>query len=101
MELTREHFRAIIFHKFRRELSLQECIDEFKSFFGDEAPSHNTVKNWFNEFNRGRRSLNDEFREARPKTSVVPENVDAVRELIMQEETSIHSILHIHLAVKK
>ena len=116
MELTREHFRAIIFHNFRRGLSRQECIDELKSLYGDEAPSYSTVKNWYNEFNRGRRSLKDEFREGRPKTAVVPENIDAVRELIMQDRhvtyreietclgispTSIHSILHEHLAVKK
>ena len=85
MELTREHFRAIIFHNFRGGLSRQECIDELKSLYGDEAPSYSTVKNWFNEFNRGRRSLNDEFREGRPKQVVVPENSDAVRELIMQD----------------
>lgn len=116
MELTREHFRAIIFHNFRRGLSRQECIDELKSLYGDEAPSYSTVKNWFNEFNRGRRSLNDEFRGGRPKSAVVPENIDAVRELIVQDRhvtyreieaslgistTSIHSILHEHLAVKK
>ena len=116
MELTREHFRAIIFHNFRRGLSRQECIDELKSLYGYEAPSYSTVKNWYNEFNRGRRSLKDEFREGRPKTAVVPENIDAVRELIMQDRhvtylqieaclcispTSIHSILHEHLAVKK
>ena len=116
MELNREHFRAIIFHNFRRGLSRQECIDELKSLYGDEAPSYSTVKNWFNEFNRGRRSLEDEGREGRPKTVVVPENIDAVRELIMQDRhvtyreieaslgissTSIHSILHGHLAVKK
>ncbi|KAL7739826.1 hypothetical protein ACLKA6_003268 [Drosophila palustris] len=85
MELTREHFRAIIFHNFRRGLSRQECIDELKSLYGDQAPSYSTVKNWYNEFNRGRNSLNDEFREGRPKTSVAPDNIDAVRELIMQD----------------
>ena len=42
------------------------------------------VKNWFNEFNRGRRSLKDEVREGRPKTAVVSDNIDAVRELIVQ-----------------
>ena len=48
MELIREQFRAIIFHNFRSGLSRQECIDELKSLFGDEAPSHGTMKNWFN-----------------------------------------------------
>ena len=33
-ELTREHFRSIIFYNFRRGLS-QECIDELKSLFGN------------------------------------------------------------------
>ena len=37
------------------------------------------------EFNRGRRSLTDEFHEGRPKSVVVPENIDAVHELILQD----------------
>ena len=76
---------------------------------GDEAPSYGTVKNWFIEFNRGRRSLKHEFREGAPKTAVVSANIDAVLKLIKQERhvtyreielslgiysTSIHSILH-------
>ncbi|XP_044313067.1 histone-lysine N-methyltransferase SETMAR-like [Drosophila rhopaloa] len=89
MELTREHFRAIIFHGFRRELTRQECIDELTSLYGDGAPSYSTVKNWYNEFNRGRRSLEDEGREGRPKTVVVPENIDAVHELTEREEAEI------------
>uniref|UniRef100_A0A0K2TP03 Mariner transposase [Bombyx mori] n=1 Tax=Lepeophtheirus salmonis TaxID=72036 RepID=A0A0K2TP03_LEPSM len=114
MELSREHFRAIIFHNFRRGLLRQNCIDELKSLYGDEAPSYSTMENWFNEFNHGRNSLKDEFREGCQKKAVVPENIDAVREVIMQNRhmtyseieaslgissISIHSILHVHLAV--
>lgn len=116
MELTREHFRAIIFHNFRRGLSRQDCFDELNSLYSDKAPSYSTVKNWYNEFNRGRCSIQDEFRAGRPKTVVVPETIDAVRELIKQDRhvtyreiegaldismTSINKILHEHLAVKK
>ena len=59
---------------------------------------------------RGRSSLLDEFREGRSKSVVVPETMDAVRQMILQdshvtyreiETTSIHSILHEHLTVKK
>ena len=104
------------FYNFRRGLNQQQCIDELNSIFGDEAPSRTSVYRWFTEFNRGRSSLNDEFREGRPKSVVVPKNIDAVRELILQDRhvtyreievtlnisgTSIHSILHEHLAVKK
>ena len=60
--------------------------------------------------------MQDEFREGRPKSVVVPEIIDAVRQLILQDRhvtyreikttlgisgTSIHSILHEHLIVKK
>ena len=85
IEPTPEHFRSITFYNFRRGLWRQECIDELKSLFGDKAPSYSTVKNWFNEFNRGRSSLKDELSEGPPKTAVVADNIDAVRELIMQD----------------
>ena len=116
MELTREHLCVIIFYNFRRGLSQQQWIDELNSIFVDEAPSKTTVYRWYTEFNRGRRSLTDEFRKSRPKAVVVPENIDAVHELILQDRqvtlreieaslgisgTSIHSRLHEHLAVKK
>ena len=66
IELTREHFLTIIFHNFRRELS-QEYNAELKALFGDEAPSNSSVKNGFNDFNRGRRSVKGEVHEGRSK----------------------------------
>ena len=116
MELNREHFRAIIFYNFRRGLTKQQCIDELNLIFGDEVPSRTSVYRWYAEFNRSRSSLQDEFREGLPKAVVVPETIDAVSQLILQNRhvtyreiettlgisgTSIHSILHEHLSVKK
>ena len=87
----------------------------FNSIFDDEAPSRTSVYWWYGEFNRGS-SLQDEFREDRPKSVVVPETIDAVRQMILQDHhvtyceiettlgisgTSIHSILHVHITVKK
>ena len=46
--------------------------------FGHEAPSRTSVYRWYGEFNRGRRSLQDEFREGRPQSVVVPQTIDAV-----------------------
>ena len=69
------------------------------------------MKNLFYEINCGRRSLKNEVRQGPPKTAVVSENIDAVREPIMQDRhvtygemraslgissTSIHSILHLN-----
>ena len=48
-------------------------------------PSYSSVNSWFNELNCDRRSLKDEIRESRPITDVVSENIDVVRELIMQD----------------
>ena len=79
MELNRKHFRVIIFYNFRRGLTQQQCIDgELNSIFGDEAPSSTSVYRWYGEFNRGRSSLQDEFREGLPKSVIVPETIDAV-----------------------
>ena len=109
-----EHLRTIIFYNFRRRLTQQQCIDELNSIFGDEASSRISVYRWYGEFNRGRSSLQDEFREDYPKSVVEPETIDAVLQLqdrhVTYREiettlgisgTSVHSILHEHLTVKK
>nr|XP_033330826.1 uncharacterized protein LOC117222908 [Megalopta genalis] len=105
----------MIHYDFRRGLSQQRCIDQLTSTFGDEVPFKSTVVHWFSEFNRGHRSLTDEFKEGRPKSAAVPENIDAVFGLIMQDRrvtyheieaslaismTSIRKILHEHLTEK-
>ena len=84
MKFNREHFRKIIFSNFRRRLTQQQCIDVINSIFGNEASSGSSVYWWYDEFNRGRSSLQDEFRGARPKSVVIPETIDAVRQLILQ-----------------
>lgn len=39
------HFRAVLFHNFRRGLTQQQCMDV--------ASSSSKVYTWFDEFNRG------------------------------------------------
>ena len=97
------------FYNFRRGLAQQQCIEEFNAIFGDEAPSR------YFAFNRGHRSLQNEFRKGLPKSVVVPETINAVSQLILQDHhvtyreiettlgiigTIIHSTLHEHLTVK-
>ena len=91
-------------------------MDELNQIFGDEAPSRTSVYRWYSEFTRGRSSLEEEFRGGGPKSVVVPETVDTVHKQILQEShvayreigttlgisgTSIYSILHERLTVKK
>lgn len=56
---------AVIFLNFRHALSRHECIDDLKSTYGDEVPSK--------EFSYRQRPLQEEFRESRPKSDIVPE----------------------------
>ncbi|CAH1979412.1 unnamed protein product [Acanthoscelides obtectus] len=115
MELNREHFRAIIYYNFQRQLSQQECLAELLSVFGNEAPHQSTISRWYGEFKRGRVSLSDDPRVGAPKTAVTQENVDAVRKLIIEDrhvtyreieaslkisKTSIQKILHEQLGQK-
>ena len=66
--------------------------------FVDKA-SYSIVKNGFNEFRCGLRSLKDEVREGHPKTAVVSENIDAVRELIMQDRHVIYLEIELSLEI--
>ncbi|CAH1987924.1 unnamed protein product [Acanthoscelides obtectus] len=71
MELDREHFRAIIYYNFQRQLSKQECLAELLSVFGNKAPHQSTISRWCGEFKRGR--------------LITQENVGAVRKLIIED----------------
>ncbi|CAH1997914.1 unnamed protein product [Acanthoscelides obtectus] len=95
MELNREHFRAIIYYNFQRQLSQQECLAELLSVFGNKAPHQ--IQTWTGE-------------------AVTQEYVDVVRKLIIEDrhvtyreieaslkisKTSIQKNLHEELGVRK
>ena len=116
MDLQREHFRAMIYYDFRSNLTQRQCMERLFAAFGDEAPTKTTIYRWFQEFKSGRSSLSDDFREGRPATGVVSENIDAVHEMIKMDRhvtyreiqsslgidmKQIHTILHDRLNVKK
>ena len=43
-----------------------------------EAPPRTSVYRWYDEFNQGRSSLQDEFREGLPKSVIVPETIGCI-----------------------
>ncbi|XP_050674410.1 uncharacterized protein LOC126971936 isoform X2 [Leptidea sinapis] len=63
-------------------LSPQDCAARLLNAFGRETPRLSTVRRWFAEFERGRVSLHDEFREGRPSTAVNKNNVATVKRLL-------------------
>ncbi|CAH2009022.1 unnamed protein product [Acanthoscelides obtectus] len=82
---NREHFRAIIYYNFQRQLSQQECLAELLSVFGNDAPHQSTISRWYGEFKRGRVSLSDDPRVG-AKT--------AIEASLKISNTSIQKILH-------
>jgi len=52
---------------------------------GEYAPSYATVKNWVTQFKRGDFSTCDAPRPRRPKTVTIPEIIDQIPELILED----------------
>ena len=82
MELTREHFRAMIFYDYKVGLTGEESFARLSQAFGDSTVSRATVFNWFREFRCGRASLDDDPRSGRPPSAITQENVAAVQQLV-------------------
>ena len=116
MELQRTHFRAMIFYDFKSGLNQQQSHNRLKAAFGNEAPSRTTVYDWFAEFRRGRRSLEDDPRSGRPATATTDIQVAAVRKLVEEDarvtvlqiaeevgisSESVSNILHDSLGLSK
>lgn len=87
MEVSREHYRAMIYYDFKSNLNEHESFSftRLQQAFGVKAPSRATIFRWFCEFKRGRSSFGDEERNGRPPCSVTPENVARVQELINED----------------
>jgi len=52
---------------------------------GEHAPSYATVKNWVAHFKRGGFSTCDAPRSGRPKTVTIPEIIDKIHELVLED----------------
>lgn len=97
MELSRVHFRAMIFYDFKSGLSQPQCLDRLRSAFGDASPSRTTVFEWYAEFRRGRCSLEDEVRSGRPVEATTDENVAAIQAIV--EEDARVTVAQLEVAV--
>ncbi|GBP71388.1 hypothetical protein EVAR_20488_1 [Eumeta japonica] len=75
-------------------------IDQLTSTSVDEAPSTTTAYHWFSEFDRGRSMPTDAFKEGRPKSIVVTQNIDAVRERIIQHHNVTYREIKTSLGIK-
>jgi hypothetical protein len=68
----------------KRELG-QKNYDDMLVTLGDKRPLYSTVKNWVTRFRTGHLSSEDEERSGRPTQVTIPENVDAIHSMIMDD----------------
>jgi hypothetical protein len=51
----------------------------------DKRPSYSTVKSWVARFRKGHLSTEDEERSGRPAQGTIPENVDTIYAMILDD----------------
>ena len=75
----------MILYDYKSGLTQHESIDRLHAAFGDHAPSRTTVFEWFGEFRRGRRSLDDAPRWGRPAEVTTEDKVAAVHAMVEED----------------
>jgi len=80
--MDRNDKRVVIKYLNLRGLSAAEILGELNSVLGDNAPSNATIYRWIAEFQRGRKSTEDEHRSGRPVDACTDENVRHVNDMI-------------------
>jgi len=77
--MEKEQYRSVIRFLFLEGKSHSETKERSDAVYDDSSPSMATVKNWFNEFQRRRRSVFDKPRPVAPKTATTEDNVTKIQ----------------------
>jgi histone-lysine N-methyltransferase SETMAR len=99
MELTREHFRAMIFYDYKSGLDHNQCYQRLSAAVSDCAPSLSTITGWYREFQRGRESLQDEPRPGRPSTACSDENVQLIRDIVNADRRVTYDVIEASVGI--
>lgn len=68
--------------------SATETLTMLRQVYSDEAMSRSQIFDWHSRFQHGRISLDDDERSGRPSTSIIPENVEKIRQLVHNDRRS-------------
>ena len=106
----------LIKHCFLMGKNTAEAKQWFDKRYGDSAPGELTIIDWYAEFKCGRTNTDDAERADRPKSAVVPENIQKVHIIVLGDrklklheiadtlkisEGSVFTILHESLGMRK
>ncbi|XP_039309549.1 protein GVQW3-like [Solenopsis invicta] len=83
--MEKEQYRLVIRFLFLERKSRSEIKERLDAVYGDSSPLMATVKDWFNEFQRGRTSVFEEPRPGAPKMATTEDNVTKVHDLILAD----------------
>ena len=84
--LSKVEYRAVIRYLYLKGKTGKEIHGELADVHGSSAPSYAQVKFWVGEFKRGRTSLEDGARSARPLDSTDEEMYKKVRHLVYSDK---------------
>jgi len=77
--------RALIKFFFLQDKASKEIHAILTETLGEHAQSYSTVKNWVAQFKPGDFSTCDAPRPGRPKTVTIPEIIDQIHDLILED----------------
>lgn len=66
--MEKQEFRVLINHCFLTGKNTVEANQWLDKHYSNSAPCKSTIKDWYNEFKRGRTDTKDAERSGRPKT---------------------------------
>lgn len=77
----------------KNEISCAESLKMLQKAFGEDCMSKTQAYDWYKSFKDGREEVTDLLRSGRPTTSTTDENINKVRELVLENRgISIHEI---------
>ncbi|PRD33304.1 UNVERIFIED_CONTAM: hypothetical protein NCL1_17940 [Trichonephila clavipes] len=74
-------------------LNQNECAQWLQSAFYDEFSYRATEFRWFKEFWRDQSFLQDKKHTGSPRPAVIPDNVSAIRKLLIEDSRCTHQVI--------
>jgi transposase len=84
-DFTAKECQAVMKYVFLKGNSAKKIYDDMSTTLGDKRPSYSTVKNWVARFRSRHLNSEDEERSGRPTEVTIPENVDAIHSMILDD----------------
>lgn len=70
------------------EISCAEAYKMLEKAFGESVMPYSTARTWYRMFKDGREEAEDKPRSGRPSTSTTDDNVDKVKEIVLENRHS-------------